>query len=62
MPAALAAARVWAQQEKGLVLVCGSLFLAGQALVLLDAYPWPAPKDGAEPNERLDRPVAQPIR
>jgi len=62
VPAALAAARVWAQQEKGLVLVCGSLFLAGQALVLLDAYPWPAPKDGAEPNERLDRPAAQPIR
>ena len=33
----------------GGVLVCGSLFLAGEALVELGAYPWGAPRfDGAE--------------
>ena len=40
VPAALAAAQAWAAAEGGLVLVCGSLFLTGQALVLLHAYPW----------------------
>ena len=30
-------------------LVCGSLFLAGEALVALGAYPWPAPR--FDPNE-----------
>jgi len=52
---ALAAAQVWARAEGGLVLVCGSLFLAGQALVLLQAYPWPLPEPNvaADPNEQL---------
>ena len=30
-------------------LVCGSLFLAGEALVALGAYPWPSPR--FDPNE-----------
>ena len=35
--------------REGGVLVCGSLFLAGEALVELGAYPWGAPRfDGAE--------------
>jgi dihydrofolate synthase/folylpolyglutamate synthase len=52
---ALAAARAWARAEGGLVLVCGSLFLAGEALLLLQAYPWPPPAEGApaDPNESL---------
>ena len=32
-------------------LICGSLFLAGEALVALRAYPWPA--DRFDPAERL---------
>jgi dihydrofolate synthase/folylpolyglutamate synthase len=33
----------------GEVLICGSLFLAGEALVELDAYPWgPVRFDGSE--------------
>ena len=28
--------------ENAGILVCGSLFLAGEALVALGAYPWPA--------------------
>lgn len=35
------------------VLVCGSLFLAGEALVALDAYPWPATR--FDPSELLGR-------
>ena len=52
---ALTAAQAWARAEGGLVLVCGSLFLAGQALLLLHAYPWPLPAAGAlaDPNECL---------
>ena len=38
---ALDAARAWARANNGVVLVCGSLFLAGDALVALGAYPWP---------------------
>lgn len=37
---ALDAARTWAHANGGVVLVCGSLFLAGDALVALGAYPW----------------------
>lgn len=37
---ALNAARAWARGADGVVLVCGSLFLAGAALVALDAFPW----------------------
>jgi hypothetical protein len=35
----------------GTTLVCGSLFLAGEALAELGAYPWPA--DRSDPNELL---------
>jgi dihydrofolate synthase/folylpolyglutamate synthase len=53
----LAAAMAWARAEKGLVLVCGSLFLAGQALELLRAFPWQsgegASPRAADPNEQL---------
>jgi hypothetical protein len=48
---ALAEALKWARATDGLVLVCGSLFLAGEALVALDAFPWPS--DRYDANERL---------
>ncbi len=53
--AALDAAQAWAREEKGLVLVCGSLFLVGQALELLHAYPWPVSdeRNAADLNEQL---------
>lgn len=38
---ALAEAQAWAREAGGTVVVCGSLFLAGEALVALGAYPWP---------------------
>ena len=41
VPAALAAAAAWSRETGNVVVVCGSLFLAGEALVALDAYPWP---------------------
>ena len=47
---ALKAAQAWATAEGGLVLVCGSLFLTGQALVLLQAYPWALPEADATPD------------
>lgn len=52
---ALKAAQSWAREAGGLVLVCGSLFLAGEALALLDAYPWPLddPHRLADPNESI---------
>ena len=37
----LAAATRWARETGGTVVVCGSLFLAGEALLALDAFPWP---------------------
>ena len=37
----LEAARSWAREAGGTVVVCGSLFLAGEALVSLGAFPWP---------------------
>ncbi|MBO4288195.1 MAG: bifunctional folylpolyglutamate synthase/dihydrofolate synthase [Kiritimatiellae bacterium] len=50
---ALAAAKNWASAHDGIVLVCGSLFLAGEALTALDAYPWPLPAaDWQRENER----------
>lgn len=48
---ALAQARAWAQASGGAIVVCGSLFLAGAALVALDAFPWPCRRQDA--NERL---------
>ena len=37
---ALAQALAWAKASGGTLVVCGSLFLAGEALVALDAFPW----------------------
>jgi dihydrofolate synthase/folylpolyglutamate synthase len=48
---ALDAARAWARGTDGVVLVCGSLFLAGEALTALGAYPWRAGRP--DENERL---------
>ena len=48
---ALNLAREWAREADGVVVVCGSLFLAGAALVALDAYPWPC--DRQDDNEQL---------
>ena len=39
--AALASALAWAKRAKGTLVICGSLFLAGEALVALGAFPWP---------------------
>jgi len=48
---ALNLARQWAREVNGVVLVCGSLFLAGAALVALDAFPWAC--DRRDDNELL---------
>ena len=40
VPKALSAAAAWARETGNSVVVCGSLFLVGEALVALDAYPW----------------------
>lgn len=48
---ALNQARAWALANDGVVVVCGSLFLAGEALVALDAFPWPC--DRRDANELL---------
>jgi dihydrofolate synthase/folylpolyglutamate synthase len=40
VPEALSAAAAWARETGNSVVVCGSLFLVGEALVALDAYPW----------------------
>jgi dihydrofolate synthase/folylpolyglutamate synthase len=48
---ALDVAREWASEMQGVVLVCGSLFLAGEALVALGAFPWAS--DRADANEQL---------
>ena len=48
---ALAAAKQWAAASNGIVLVCGSLFLAGEALVACNAFPWPCGR--IDPNEQV---------
>ena len=40
LEAALARACAWARAAGGTLVVCGSLFLAGEALVTLGAFPW----------------------
>ncbi len=37
---AFSRAIAWAKANDGTIIVCGSLFLAGEALVELDAFPW----------------------
>ena len=47
LEAALARACAWARVANGTLVVCGSLFLAGEALVALGAFPW----EVREPDE-----------
>lgn len=49
LTAAVADAKKWAMACQGLVVICGSLFLAGAALRELGAYPWPL--DRVDSNE-----------
>jgi len=42
-------------RSHGPTLVCGSLFLAGEALVELGAYPWPDPRFDPEESLRAER-------
>jgi len=49
---ALDAARAWALENNGRVLICGSLFLAGDVLRMFDAVPWPQQKRAGDPSER----------
>ncbi|MEI7902201.1 MAG: folylpolyglutamate synthase/dihydrofolate synthase family protein [bacterium] len=53
---ALNLAREWAREVHGVVLVCGSLFLAGAALVALDAFPWACDRHDASETLRSPRP------
>ena len=49
LPEALSAAACWAHAAGRKIVVCGSLFLVGEALVELSAYPWPIrPSDANE--------------
>lgn len=52
---ALKRARQWAREAGGVALVCGSLFLAGAALVALGAFPWA--HDRSDDNETLKKEV-----
>ena len=40
LEAAFGRALAWARTSGGTLVVCGSLFLSGEALVALDAFPW----------------------
>jgi len=53
LPAALDAARAWALEHNGRVLVCGSLFLAGEVLRIFNAVPWSPQTRGRDGNEAL---------
>ncbi len=48
-------ARDWAGNYGGVVVVCGSLFLAGEALLAFGAYPWDLAR--ADHNESVDASV-----
>ncbi|MBR1870970.1 MAG: hypothetical protein IJ802_04015, partial [Kiritimatiellae bacterium] len=51
---ALDSAEAWCRERNGSVVVCGSLFLAAEALVALDAFPWKCTSTCvADPNELL---------
>ena len=52
MEPALAEAEAWAAAEQGMVVVCGSLFLAGAALQHYGAFPWCVPRT-QDANEQL---------
>lgn len=44
------------ETSRGDTLICGSLFLAGEALVALGAYPWPRGGKAVDPAELLSPP------
>jgi len=47
----LSKAMAWAKESDGMIVICGSLFLAGEALAVLDAFPW---HSGVPcPNEKI---------
>lgn len=50
---ALVQGQTWARREQGLLVICGSLFLAGAALRHFDALPWPDDARPADPNESM---------
>jgi dihydrofolate synthase/folylpolyglutamate synthase len=52
LEAAAGEAEAWAAAAQGLVVICGSLFLAGEALRHYDAFPWSVSCE-ADPNEQL---------
>ncbi len=54
----LAKAEAWARETGGTPVVCGSLFLAGEALLELDAFPWPIRPPDA--NELFPAPRSTP--
>ena len=41
----------WAKRDGGMLVICGSLFLAGESLAALGAFPWPT--DNPCPNEKI---------
>ncbi len=47
----LDAAMEWAKETSGMIVICGSLFLAGEALAVLGAFPWPSGTPC--PNEKI---------
>ena len=47
----LARGTAWAKESGGALIVCGSLFLAGESLAALGAFPWPS--SDPYPNEKL---------
>ncbi|MDD5707482.1 MAG: bifunctional folylpolyglutamate synthase/dihydrofolate synthase, partial [Kiritimatiellae bacterium] len=50
---ALAQAEAWAATDGGALLICGSLFLAGEALQHYNAFPWTIRSRAADANEQL---------
>ena len=53
---ALDKARAWATLNEGVILVCGSLFLAGEALVVMHAFPWSSARSDANECLRASAP------
>ncbi len=55
LESAIEAATAWAADCRGAVLICGSLFLAGEVLRVRGIYPWGGAEDCADPNESTGR-------
>ena len=52
LPVALDLARTWAELNNGLLVVAGSIFLAGELLQVTGTYPYPQ-SGRIDPNERM---------